>query len=223
MTQRNSNAGGVTLPWVGVGAVGAAAFAAGLVIAGGVRLESLLHPWYLTRAAGLLAFVLLWASLCAGLLQSTQFLKGAASPLANIDLHTYLSLAALYATTFHMVILLFDRYVHFGLIDILLPFASEYKPVLVGLGGLAFYIAMGVTVSTYLRARLSPRLWRAIHLSSLLAFGAALAHGWAVGTDSDLASVAFMYRFAAMSVVALSGYRLYAGVKKRYASSAGGG
>ena len=221
MTQRNPNANQPGLPWVGIGALGAALFTAGLVIAGGVDLPSLLHAWYLTRAAGLLAFVLLWASLVAGLLQSTQFLKGTASPLANIDLHTYLSLAALYTTTFHVVILLFDRYVTFGLIDIMVPFASDYKPALVGLGGLAFYIALGVTISTYLRAKLSPKLWRTIHLTSLVAFAAALAHGWLLGTDSNVGSVAFLYRFAALSVAALGGYRLYLGVKKRYASAAG--
>ncbi|HYG60670.1 MAG TPA: ferric reductase-like transmembrane domain-containing protein [Symbiobacteriaceae bacterium] len=221
MSQRSPGGNTPSLPWVGIAALGAATFGAGAVIAGQASLQGLLHPWYLTRAAGIIAFLLLWASVCAGLLQSTQFLKGASSPLANIDIHTFLSLGALYATTFHVVILLFDRYVKFSLADLLIPFASEYKPVLVGLGGLAFYIALGVSVSTYLRSKLNAKVWRAIHLTSLVAFALALVHGAVLGTDRHAAAVAFLYRFAAISVVALTGYRVYLGVKKR-ANSAGG-
>lgn len=222
MTQRNPSKGAAGLPWAGAIALGAAAFGAGAVLAGPSTFSGLLNPWYLTRAAGFVAFVLLWASVCIGILQSTGFFKGVTSPLANIDLHTYTSVTALYATTFHMVILLFDRYVPFTLGEILVPFAGDYKPGLIGLGGLAFYIALGVTVSTYLRARLSAKLWRTIHLTSLGAFAFALAHGILVGTDAAAPLAGFLYRFTGLSVVALVGYRVYLEVGKRDADSARG-
>lgn len=223
MAQRNGSSGtGSGLPWAGAAALAFAAFAAGALLAGPQALRGLLHPWYLTRAAGFVAFVLLWLSVCIGLLQSGGFFRGITSPLANLDLHAYASVASLYATTFHVVILLFDRYVTFTLAELLIPFHSKFEPALVGLGSLAFYIALGVTVTTYLRAKLRPLLWRAVHLTSLAAFGLALAHGALLGTDTGSPMASFLYRFCGLSVLVLAGYRLYPGVGKRHADSAGG-
>jgi methionine sulfoxide reductase heme-binding subunit len=223
MAQRNPTPGkGNGFPWAGAGALALAGLAAGAVLAGPELLGAWLQPWYLTRAAGFVAFVLLWASVCIGLLQSTGFFKGVTSPLANIDLHTYLSLAALYATTFHAVILLFDRYVPFRLAEILIPFAGDYKPALVGIGGVAFYVALAVTVSTYLRARLKPNVWRTIHLSSLGAFALALGHAAALGTDTRAPAAGFLYRFCGLSVLVLVLYRVYLEVGKAHADSARG-
>ncbi|HLN60376.1 MAG TPA: hypothetical protein VK464_02410 [Symbiobacteriaceae bacterium] len=221
MSQRNSGGAG-GLPWAGAVALAVAAFGAGAVLAGPKLLSGLLNPWYLTRAAGFVAFALLWASVCIGILQSTGFFKGITSPLANIDLHTYTSVTALYATTFHIVILLFDRFVPFTPAEILIPFAGDWKPGLVGLGSVAFYIALGVSVSTYLRSKLTAKLWRTIHLTSLGAFALALAHGILVGTDAGAPLAGFFYRFTGLSVAVLIGYRVYLEVGKRYADSARG-
>lgn len=219
MSQRSQTP---SLPWVGAAALAAATFGAGAVLARPGLLGGLLQPWYLTRAAGIVAFVLLWLSVCIGILQSTQFLKGAASPLANIDIHTFVSLGAVYATTFHIVILMWDRYVPFTPAEILVPFAGDYKPVLVGLGSVGLYVMLGVIISTYLRGRLSARLWRSIHISSVGAFALALAHAVLLGTDRAHPLVSYLYRFAAISVAVLLAYRVSLGVMKRHANPAGG-
>jgi predicted ferric reductase len=210
------------LPWAGAAALAAATFGAGILLAGPGVLQHVIHPWYLTRAAGLIAYILLWLSVSIGLLQSSQFLKGAASPLANIDVHTFVSVSALYATTFHVVILLWDRYVPFTVTDLLVPFASDYKPALVGVGIITLYIMLGVTVSTYFRSKLTPKLWRGIHLTSLAAFAMALVHGALMGTDAGHPLVSYLYRFSGLAVGALVAFRIILGVKKRHASPAGG-
>jgi len=223
MSQRNSSQG-QSLPYAGLATLALATFAAGAVLAAVPWSRSLLNTWYLTRAAGMVAYLLLWLSVVVGLLQSTAFLKGATSPLANIDIHQYVSVGALYATTFHAVVLGWDRFVPFSVLEILVPFTSDYKRVLTALGGLALYVMIGVTVTTYLRGKLSPKLWRAIHLSSLGGFAFALLHGWMMGTDSASPIVSFMYRFTGLSILVLTGWRFYrarAEVKQR-ANSAGG-
>jgi methionine sulfoxide reductase heme-binding subunit len=219
MAQRNPPP---SLPWAGAATLAVAAFGAGILLTGPGVLANLIHPWYLTRAAGLVAYVLLWLSVSLGLLQSTQFLKGATSPLANIDVHTFVSVGALYATTFHFVILLWDRYVPFTLTELLVPFASDYKPVLTGLGIITFYIMLGVTISTYLRSKLNAKVWRAVHQVSLVAFLLALTHGVLMGTDSGHPLVSYLYRFSGLSVGALVAYRISQGVIKRHADSARG-
>ncbi|MDF2630447.1 MAG: hypothetical protein K0R39_4278 [Symbiobacteriaceae bacterium] len=214
MAQRNPSAT-VAIPWAGLGALGATVAAVSLAAPGLLQVEN--PTWAMTRAAGLVAFALLWLSVMLGLLQSTGYFRMA----GVVDLHTFVSVWALYATVSHMVVLLFDHHSPYRLVEILIPFASRVSPMLNGIGGIAFYIAVGVSVTTYFRARIGAKAWRAIHLTSLAAFLFALLHSLLLGTDSDLPAIAFGYRFAAISVGALLVYRIYLGVKKR-ANTAGG-
>lgn len=207
--QKSSTA--LNTPWAGIAALAAASVVAGLLV-GPVSWANLLQTWYLTRAAGLVAYVLLWASVSLGLLQSIGLLKGVTSPLANVDMHSFFSLGAIYATVYHAVILLWDRHMPFTWTDLLVPFAVGHDPILVGLGSLSFYIALGAVVTTYLRGKLTPRLWRSIHLFSLVSFFLALAHGARLGTDTELAAVGYLYRFTGISVAFLLLCRVYKGV-----------
>ncbi|HWI63979.1 MAG TPA: hypothetical protein VNT75_19255 [Symbiobacteriaceae bacterium] len=204
MSQRNPSA--VTFPVTG-GVILAVTTVGALLTVGFVEN----HTWQMTRATGLVAFVMLWLSVVLGLLQSTGYFRAP----SIIDLHSFVSIWALYMTTFHIVVLLFDRHDPFSLAGILIPFAAAHHPLLNGIGGLAFYIALGVTVTTYFRGQIGATAWRAIHLTSLVSFLFALAHGLMLGTDAKLPTVAFTYRFAALSVAALLAYRTYLGVTKR--------
>ncbi|HYF96087.1 MAG TPA: hypothetical protein VD969_28070 [Symbiobacteriaceae bacterium] len=215
MAQRNSSTVTIEVPWIGLATLAVAGLAVG---AGVPAIWQADNPtWQMTRAAGLVAFTLLWLSVILGLLQSTGYFR---MP-GVVDLHTFASVWALYATVFHIVVLLFDRHSPYRLAEILIPFADVHSPVLNGIGGLAFYISAGVTVTSYYRTRFSTKSWRAIHLTSLGAFLFALVHALVLGTDSGLPWLAFAYRFAAVSVAGLLGYRIYLGVKKR-AHPAGG-
>jgi methionine sulfoxide reductase heme-binding subunit len=219
MKASNKPSGGPGIPWAGGATLALAAFAAGLLLSGRTGLAAILQTWYLSRAAGLIAYVLLFLSVAVGLLQSSGFLKGTTSPLANIDIHGFLSVTALYATIFHAVVLVWDQYIPFRWSDILLPFAGAFKPALVGLGSVAFYLALLVTLSTYLRAKLSAKAWRSLHWSSLIAFAFALIHGLFLGTDTNLPAVGFLYRFTGIGVAVLISYRIYKEVRA-YADSA---
>jgi methionine sulfoxide reductase heme-binding subunit len=179
-----------------------------LRLAGPVPISDLMRPWYLSRGAGFVALGLLWLSVVVGLLQSCGLLKGLTSGAANIDLHDYVSVWSLYATLFHGLILTFDHYTALGTADVLVPFLTDYKPVQVALGIIALYLGVAATLTTYLRQKLSPAVWRVIHQLSLVGFFLALFHGLVLGTDSGLPAVAWFYRFAGISVGGLTLYRI---------------
>jgi len=212
MSARNSAAKPGAFPWAGLLALILAIGVSAFLLLTEVRPAALLNTWYLTRASGLVAFVLLWASVALGLLQATGLLKGVSAPAASLEIHQYVSVGALYATTFHAVILLWDHYIPFRLWDLLIPFGSSYKPLLVGPGSLGFYIALLAAVTTYFRNKMNSKTWRALHQFSLLGFFAAMIHGLALGTDSNLWAVGFMYRFAFISVAVLLVARVLKGV-----------
>lgn len=197
-------------PWAGLLALAGAEAAVALLLSGPVSPAAMLHTWNLSRAAGFVAYLLLWAAVCLGLLQSLGVgwagAPGAAG--ARVDIHCFLSAAALYATAFHAMILLWDRYMPFGWTDILLPFAGRHEPFLVGIGSVAFYLALLATVTTYLRHRLDGSTWRQLHRLTLVGFVLAFLHGVYLGSDSQTPAVQLLYAATGMSAGALAVVRL---------------
>jgi len=206
--------------WAGAAALALSLAAAALLLRN-VSPAELFNTWRLTRAAGLVAFALLYLSVAVGLLQSLGVLRGITAPAATVDVHEHLSLWALYATAFHALILLWDPYVPFRPAALLLPFASDYEPAAVALGVIATYTMLAATVSSYVRPRLRPAHWRAVHLLSLAGFLFALIHGVAIGTDTGRPAVGHLYRFTGLSAGLLAAWRLFRGVWTLYAHSPG--
>jgi predicted ferric reductase len=140
--------------------------------------------WIVLRAAGVGAYLMLFASVAFGLVAtSTLFGKRFAKASAT-TVHQFMSTVALFLLAIHIGGLLLDRYMPFGAVQILVPGASTYRSVPVGLGVLAMYAMVLVLTSSWLRKRYPVRVWRAIHLMSVPAFVLALLHGVYAGADS---------------------------------------
>ena len=69
-----------------------------------------------------------------------------------------------------------DRFLPYSLAQILVPFISPYCPLWVGLGVIALYLSVLVSVTFYLRQRIGMKTFRVIHYTSLLAYLGATAH-----------------------------------------------
>lgn len=197
-------------PWLGIAALTAAGVGVVLLLAGPFSVFDVLQTWSLSRASGFVAYLLLWASACLGLVQALGLVRPV-SAAERIDLHAFLSLGALYMTVFHAVILLWDGHLSFRWADILIPFHSARQPVLVGFGIVAFYFALAAALTTYLRGRLSPLLWRAIHQVTLVAFCLAFLHGTLLGTDAGLPLARLMYAETGTVFALLTAARLIKG------------
>jgi DMSO/TMAO reductase YedYZ heme-binding membrane subunit len=141
--------------------------------------------WYLARATGCVAWALVTASVITGLLLGTRLTKGRPTPAWILDLHRFLAGIAVAFTGLHIFGLVVDNYVHFGPADILVPFASSWRPGAVTLGIIAMYLLAAVEISSLLMRRLPRRLWRGIHLFSYLAFWLATFHLVTAGTDAS--------------------------------------
>src|SRR5258707_9911473 len=84
--------------------------------------------YYVTRAAGLSAWALLSASVLWGLVLTTKVLGSRPRPAWNLDLHRYLGGLAAVFTVVHVVAILLDTYVRFGVLDLLVPLHGTWHP-----------------------------------------------------------------------------------------------
>jgi predicted ferric reductase len=164
--------------------------------------------WYITRAAGLTGYFLLWLSMIWGLAIPSKIVQSLLDSTFTYDFHEYLSLLGIGFVTLHVAVLMLDNYLRFSLAQILIPFIDTYRPLWVGLGVISFYILLLVTVTFYLRRQIGARTFRAIHLLSLVSYLGATLHGLFAGTDSALPITKFLYAGTFLVVIFMTVYWL---------------
>src|SRR4029077_18087593 len=86
----------------------------------------------------------------------------------------------------HVATSVLDKFAPIKLIDAVIPFASSYRPLWLGLGALSFDLMVALVVTSLLRRRLGYRPWRAIHWIAYASWPVAVLHG--LGTGSDVKS-----------------------------------
>ena len=165
--------------------------------------------WLLARASGLTAYALLTASVLAGLVLKSRPFRSL-RPAAVTDTHRFLAVLGLGAIAVHGVTLLLDRTIHLTPLALLVPGASPYRPVAVGIGVLAAELMVVVYASFSLRKLIKPRNWRRLHWATYAIFAAATAHGLAAGTDTARPWVFGLYLGAVGSVTAATAWRALA-------------
>lgn len=140
--------------------------------------------WYLTRATGAVALLLLTVSVVLGILGSVRFSVAPRWPRFAIDaLHRDTSLLVIALVVVHVVTSVLDGFAPISLIDGLIPFRSPYRPLWLGVGTLSFDLLIALVVTSLLRRRLGYRSWRAVHWLAYASWPVAVLHGLGTGTD----------------------------------------
>jgi methionine sulfoxide reductase heme-binding subunit len=143
--------------------------------------------WYLSRGTGVVAQLLLTASVILGILGSMRFAAAPRWPRFTIDaLHRDVSLLVLAVLAVHILTSVLDSFAPIKLIDAVIPLVSTYRPLWMGLGALAFDLAIALVITSLVRRRLGYRAWRAIHWLAYASWPVAVLHG--LGTGSDIKS-----------------------------------
>lgn len=140
-------------------------------------------PWYLARGSGIIASVLLLLLILGGIGQVTGHVFRILEPISAWANHRRLGIALTVAVLVHIISLLFDTSVKFNLGTVLVPFISYYRPLYVGLGILAFYALIAVTVTSLLWTDTHPRFWKTTHYLSYAILGLVFIHALFSGTD----------------------------------------
>jgi len=157
-------------------------------------IDSLQFWWYLTRAAGLMGYFLIWLSTAWGLVVSSKILDSLMDRGFTYDFHEYFSLLGLGFIAIHVIVLMADKYLPYTIWQVLIPFLSPYRPFWVGIGVIAFYLLLLVTATFYLKKKIGMDLFRKIHYLSLVGYVGATLHGLYAGTDSVLPIANLLYK-----------------------------
>lgn len=158
--------------------------------------------WYLTRGTGTIALVLLTLSVALGV-ANVRRVRTAAVPRFVFDaVHRNVSLLAVAFVAMHILTSALDSFAPIGLIDGVIPFASSYRPLWLGLGTVAFDLLLAVAVTSMVRQRFGYRAWRLTHWAAYASWPAALLHG--LGTGSDTKASWMLAVVAGCSVVVVA-------------------
>lgn len=165
--------------------------------------------WYLSRSSALVAFTLIWASMALGVSITNRLARFWPGAPTAFELHQYVSLLGIGFAGVHVLTLLGDTYIGYRLVQLLVPFAgTAYAQLWVGIGQVAMYLLIPVTLSFSVRKRLGTRGWRTVHGLSYALFGLTLLHGIFSGSDSGMVWTTLLYGFSALSLIGLTAYRI---------------
>ena len=139
----------------------------------------MIQLWYVSRALGLVALLLLSLVIALGALHNTSFthVTGQRLPrFAMVALHRNLALITVVFVVLHVVTVLVTPYLQLRWYDALVPGTARYNQLPAALGVVAFDLMLAVVISSVLRKRFSKRAWLIVHWSSYVCFPVAVAH-----------------------------------------------
>jgi len=175
---------------------------------GAIVVTSKTWLWYLTRSTGLIALVLLTASMALGLLSGVRWQRPGWPRFVTSGLHRNMSVLACAVVVVHIVTTLADGFVPIFIQDAVLPFGSAYRPLWLGLGAASFDLMLVLILTSLVRTRISYRAWRALHWTAYLCWPAAVAHGLGTGTDTPVRWVLLLTLACVAVVAGLLGWRV---------------
>ena len=162
--------------------------------------------WYFARSAGIVAYLLLSASVVAGTLMSGRAML-TWPRFAVEELHRFLAILTGIFIVLHGASLLLDRVVPISLGQMLVPFTSPYRPFAVGLGATAAELLAAVGLTNLFRAELPRVFWRRVHYLTIPAWALATMHGLLAGSDAGDPWFAGIAAAAITAVGIAFGYR----------------
>lgn len=138
--------------------------------------------WYMIRATGTVAYILLYLTVIVGLFSQVQK-KRKKKMIGSINLHEELSNWAIILVGGHLGLILLDTYIGFKWTEIFVPFNSSYKTIPIALGTLSFYFLVITIVTSKLRKHVGYLRWRKLHALNPILYILVTVHGLWIGTD----------------------------------------
>lgn len=164
--------------------------------------------WYVARAAGLAAYLLISLAAGLGMTMAAKKTFRRWPRFAVEDVHRFVGLLAGTFIVIHVVAIAIDAWLPFSIASIAVPLLSRYRPLWVAPGIVAAELLLALAVTNHYRRRLPYRFWRRAHYANFVVWGAATLHGVGSGTDRSAPWALALYAVAGAAVGATTVWRL---------------
>lgn len=161
--------------------------------------------WYVSRATGLVALVLLTSTMLLGICGPVRFARAGWPRFVLAHLHRNASLLILVFLAVHVSAAVLDDYAGIRWVDIIVPFVSGYHPFWLGLGVVALELLVALVATSLLRERIGAWAWRAVHWAGYVCFPVAVAHGLGIGGQDTRTSWVLVLTVGCVAVVVAGG------------------
>jgi sulfoxide reductase heme-binding subunit YedZ len=164
--------------------------------------------WFASRATGVISLILFSVVAILGILVNRQGRLPGLPRFAVTGLHRNLSLLTVAFLGTHIVTAIVDGYANIPWLSTLVPFTSGYERFWIGLGTVAIDLFAALIVTSLLRDRLRPSIWRAIHWLAYVCYPVVVVHS--MGAYKDLRSgwLLALTMATVFAVITAIGYRV---------------
>ncbi len=173
-----------------------------------MHLTSAPIDWYVARAAGLTAYLLLTGVVLLGLTMSAKKTFPGWPRFTVEDIHRFGGLLVGSFIAIHVVTIAIDSWLPFSIGSLIVPFLSRYRPLWVGLGVVSMELLAALAITNHYRRRVSYSFWRRAHYLNFVVWTAATVHGLGSGTDRSAPWMIGLFALSTAAVAAATVWRV---------------
>lgn len=160
--------------------------------------------WYVVRASGIVGYVLLTTAVSIGLGLAGKDRSERWPRFAVEDVHRFTGTLVGLFVAIHLLSLAIDAFLPFSVADLVVPFASGYRPFWTAMGVVGVELLLALALTNRFRDRISYRFWRRAHYVNFAVWIAVTAHGIGSGSDSGAGWAILLYVSAIVLVAGLT-------------------
>ncbi|MEZ5118424.1 MAG: ferric reductase-like transmembrane domain-containing protein [Candidatus Nanopelagicales bacterium] len=161
--------------------------------------------WELIRITGLVSLALLTVSVALGI--AGPAIRRPTGRLTSVSVHLTAAVGGTVLVIAHVVFAVLDSWVSVPLSAAFLPGTSQWEPLWIGVGTVAFDLMLVIAATSALRQQ-APRLWWRAHVIAYPVWLLVWLHALTIGTDRGTTLMTAMAALSAAIVAAAIAIRL---------------
>jgi predicted ferric reductase len=161
--------------------------------------------WYASQGTGVVSLVLYTMVMLLGIAVVGQGRVPGLPRFSVLALHRSISLLSIVFLAVHIGTAILDSYVDISVVSTVIPFASGYEPLWIGLGAVAVDLTIALVATSLVRDRFSPRFWRVVHWLAYAFWPVAIAHSIGLGSGRGTLMSGWQLWLTVACVLAVAG------------------
>jgi DMSO/TMAO reductase YedYZ heme-binding membrane subunit len=170
--------------------------------------QDIAWSWVLARVSGITSYLLLFVLMILGVGISSGYIFRLVGPIVAWRIHRATGITLMAFVFIHLVALFLDDFMNFSILDLFVPFYSEFSPTYMSLGIIGFYLLAIIVLSSIFMIVTKYKAWRFLHYLTFPVFVALFIHGVFLGSDTGSLAMQITYWVTGVLVAFSFAYRV---------------